>query len=83
MSYYSRNHSSTTIPLSLIIILLIALLLLRSCASSVSWNNGICSYCGGKYEFKQAIGHRSFTDYMYVCNKCGRAIEVAEYYPNN
>ena len=82
MSYYSRNHKSS-IPLSLIIILLIAILLLRSCTSSVIWNNGICPNCGGKYIFKQAIGHRSFTDYMYVCDQCGRAIETSHYYPDN
>lgn len=81
MSYF--NPKCGTISLSLIIILLIVLLLLfRSCVSSVSWNNGICSYCGGKYEFKQAIGHQSFTDYMYVCNECGHAIEISHYYPN-
>lgn len=64
MSYYSRHDSG---PFSweffaLCILLLIALLFIRSCSSSVAWNNGICSYCGGHYKFQQAIGCRGLPE---------------------
>lgn len=83
MSYYSRHDSGPSFSwefFALGILLLIALLFIRSCSSSVAWNNGICSYCGGHYKFQQAIGHQSYTDYMYICDTCGRSIEVAEYH---
>jgi len=83
MSYYSRHDSGPSFSwefFALCILLLIALLFIRSCSSSVAWNNGICSYCGGHYKFQQAIGHQHTTDYLYTCDTCGRSIEVAEHY---
>lgn len=83
MSYYSRNHSSN--PdwhfFALGIIILIVLLFIRSCSSSVAYNNGTCVFCGGHYVFQQAVGHRSWTNYLYKCNRCGRMIETSECYP--
>lgn len=83
MSYYSREYSRNFDWhfLGLAILLLIILLFIRSCAGSVAYNNGVCQYCGGHYVFQQAVGHRNFTDYMYVCDTCGRMIETSEYYP--
>ncbi len=82
MSYYRRNHSGT--PnwkfFVICIILIIVLLIARSCMSDTTWNNGICSNCGGHYRFQQAIGHQYFTDYMYTCDKCGHSIEVMHHY---
>lgn len=83
MSYYSRHDSGPSFSWEFFapcILLLIALLFIRSCSSSVAWNNGICSYCGGHYKFQQAIGHQHMTDYLYTCDTCGRSIEVAEHY---
>ena len=39
------------------------------------WNNGHCE-CGGTWEYEQAVGHRSSTSYIYVCDKCGKRIEM-------
>ena len=42
------------------------------------WNNGHCNVCGGAFEYEQAVGHRSSTSYIYVCNGCGKRIELYE-----
>ena len=47
------------------------------------YNNGLCINCGGTYEFKQAVGSYAGIGYMYICNKCGRMIEINKYYPPN
>lgn len=39
------------------------------------WNNGHCE-CGGTWEYEQAVGHRSSTSYIYICDKCGERIEM-------
>lgn len=39
------------------------------------WNNGHCE-CGGTWEYEQAVGHRSSTNYIYICDKCGERIEM-------
>ena len=82
MSYYCRHNSSSSSWefIALLIVILVALLFIRSCSSSVIWNDGICPYCGGHYKFQQAIGHRNYTDYMYTCDTCGRSIEIGEHY---
>ena len=85
MSYYKRSHLRTFDWKFFMaaIIFLILLFILRSCVSSNTWNNGICSYCGGHYKFQQAIGHNHYTEYMYTCDKCGHSIEVAHHYQEN
>lgn len=40
------------------------------------WNNGICTECGGKYEYLEAVGHKYDTDFIYRCNQCGKIIEL-------
>ena len=42
------------------------------------WNDGYCNVCGGVLKYEQAIGHRSSTSYIYVCENCGKRIEVFE-----
>lgn len=42
------------------------------------WNDGHCDICGGTWEYEQAVGHRSSTSYIYVCEDCGKRIEVFE-----
>ena len=39
------------------------------------WNNGHCE-CGGTWKYEQAVGHKSSTSYIYVCDKCGERIEM-------
>ena len=42
------------------------------------WNGGHCDICGGTWEYEQAVGHRSSTSYIYVCEDCGKRIELYE-----
>lgn len=42
------------------------------------WNNGHCDDCGGTWVYEQAVGHRSDTSYIYVCEDCGKRIELFE-----
>ena len=42
------------------------------------WNNGHCDVCGGTWEYEQAVGHRTSTSYIYVCENCGKRIELLE-----
>ena len=66
--------------IALLILLLIIVLFIESCASNDIYNNGICKICGGNYEFYQAVGHQYFTKYLYECDKCGNIIEVNQHY---
>lgn len=82
MSYYNKHDSPSWEFFAICILLIIILQFMASCASHNVWNNGICS-CGGNYKFEQAIGHRNYTSYMYICDKCGRSIEIENYYPED
>lgn len=42
------------------------------------WNDGHCDVCGGVWQYEQAVGHRSSTSYIYICNGCGKRIEINE-----
>lgn len=42
------------------------------------WNGGHCNTCGGTWEYEQAVGHRAITSYIYVCENCGKRIEISE-----
>lgn len=42
------------------------------------WNDGHCDVCGGTWEYEQAVGHRISTSYIYVCEDCGKRIELFE-----
>ncbi len=42
------------------------------------WNNGRCDVCGGVWNYEQAVGHRYETSYIYVCDGCGKRIEISE-----
>ena len=81
--FYSRNDKPRPWPFLIAAILILLLIdFIRSCESSINYNDGICS-CGGYYIYQQAIGHQYWTDYLYICDKCGRAIEISEYYSEN
>ena len=41
------------------------------------WNNGHCDVCGGTWKYEQAVGHRYSTAYIYVCEDCGKRIEIS------
>ena len=42
------------------------------------WNDGHCDVCGGTWKYEQAVGHRYSTYYIYVCDNCGKRIEISE-----
>ena len=42
------------------------------------WNNGRCDVCGGTWNYEQAVGHKYETSYIYVCDNCGKRIEISE-----
>lgn len=42
------------------------------------WNGGHCNTCGGTWKYEQAVGHRAATSYIYVCENCGKRIEISE-----
>ncbi len=60
--------------------ILILFMIIGSIISADNFNNGICRICGGQYEFKNAIGHRYTTEYVYVCKQCGNLITTTSYY---
>ena len=78
--YYRNNDYNPFIPALILIAFLIFLLLIDNIVSSTQYNNGICS-CGGTFKYEQAVGHRYQTRYLYICDKCGRTIEIPQYYP--
>ncbi len=42
------------------------------------WNDGHCDVCGGTWKYEQSVGHRYSTTYIYVCEDCGKRIELNE-----
>lgn len=42
------------------------------------WNDGHCDVCGGTWQYEQAVGHRFSTAYIYICDECGKRIEINE-----
>lgn len=42
------------------------------------WNGGHCDICDGAWEYEQAVGHMYQTTYIYICDKCGKRIELNE-----
>ena len=78
--YKSSDSSATLIMIGILIVILLFLTVVRSCSSSTAYNNGICPICGGAYVFKETVGHRYSTNYIYICNKCGHLIESSIYF---
>ena len=74
--------------LELVILFLLTLILLFSIAfigvkysqkeDERKYNGGVCE-CGGNYVYQQAVAHAYDTDYIYICDKCGRMIELETY----
>ena len=57
--------------------------LLDSCSKGTdieAWNCGYHEYCGGRWKYEQAVGHRYSTNYIYVCDKCGMRHEFYNYF---
>lgn len=45
-------------------------------AMTERYNNGICTVCGGDYEFSGATRSNTSQYYFYTCEDCGHTIEV-------
>lgn len=77
--------SDIKVKLIFVLLLLFILFLfneIRGCDGNNQYNNGYCP-CGGHWQYQQAIGrgkYNEYTDYIYKCDKCGRIIEVSNYY---
>ena len=78
--YYRNNNPNPFIPLFIAIAIFIIFSFIANIAGSIQYNDGICS-CGGTFKYEQAVGHRYNTTYLYICDKCGRTIEIPDYYP--
>lgn len=69
-----------TVVLALFILFLFCEI--RGCDSKNQYNNGYCP-CGGHWQYQQAISrgkYGEYTNYIYKCDKCGRIIEISNYY---
>ena len=77
---YRRNDNTNLEVIAIFAGILILLMIINSIISADNFNNGICRVCGGQYEFKNAIGHRYTTEYVYVCKQCGNLITTTSYY---
>ena len=78
--YKDTDSETNFILIAFLIILVIILFTVKGCVSSNIYNNGICTHCGGNLVFKEAVGHRYSTNYIYICDKCGRLIESSVYF---
>lgn len=65
-----------SIIMASIIILFVIIAVICIISDKPQHNNGICTECGGQYEFVQAVGHKFDTSYIYKCNECGKIIET-------
>lgn len=78
--YYRNNNTNPFILSFIAIAIIIVVLFIDNIISSTQYNDGICP-CGGTFQYKQAIGYRYETRYLYICDKCGRTIKILQYHP--
>lgn len=76
---YRRNNTNLEV-IAILTGILVLLMIINSIISADKFNNGVCRVCGGRYEFKNAVGHRYTTEYVYVCKQCGNLITTNSYY---
>ena len=41
------------------------------------YNDGICTICGGEYEFAGGSRYRNCSEYYYTCENCGHTITTS------
>ena len=76
-----REYLPEIIPIIVTIFLIIVLFGVKACSAKhyeKLWNDGHCYVCGGTWKYEQAVGHISSTAYIYVCEGCGKRIEICE-----
>lgn len=76
---YRRDNTNLKV-IAILVGILALLMIINSIISADNFNNGICRVCGGQYEFKNAVGHKYTTEYVYVCKQCGNLITTTSYY---
>lgn len=61
------------------VVLIIVIVVGMVFADNKAWNNGICVECEkGHYQYKEAIGHKLSSSFLYECDNCGHMIELQE-----
>lgn len=78
--YHQHSLSVSLITILILLGVLLVIFVIQGINSSNAYNNGICPYCGGTYVFKETVGHRYSTNYIYICNKCGHLFESSTYF---
>ena len=80
MDNYFDKHPLAELAILLAIIFVVAAIVITGerIRDNKVWNDGRC-LCGGRWEFVQAVGHQSDTDYIYKCNNCGKLIQIENY----
>lgn len=77
-----RDYLLEIIVIIATILIIIALVLgAKECSAKHDeklWNDGHCDVCGGTWKYEQAVGHRYNTAYIYICEDCGKRIEINE-----
>lgn len=68
--------------LAIVVVVAISLLIIWACftqreAEIEYYNDGICTICGGEYEFSGATRYRSSSEYFYTCEDCGHTIQTS------
>ena len=78
---YNNDNGTPSSFIAILLAIILILLVINGIANYNKYNNGVCSWCGGTFKYEQAVGHRYETRYLYICDKCGRSIEISQYYP--
>ena len=79
---YSGEESIISGIVGAIIAVAIMVLFISAClgqnkAEIEYYNNGICTICGGEYEFAGGSRYRNHSEYYYTCENCGHTITTS------
>ncbi len=76
------NMVKVIIGMAVLIIILVGVCYLEKKHDEKIYNNGVCTECGGHYEYSQLVrnGTASTKSYIYRCDKCHKIIELSSYY---
>lgn len=74
-SEFNADIMYIVILLSIAIIKALVIFIYNKISDILHWHHGCCK-CGSRWVYQQAIGHKDCTNYLYICPKCGKIIEV-------
>ena len=66
------------VSIILILLYIIAKPTITKIKNEHTYNHGVCTECGGYYEFISAAKNTNIAYYYYKCNKCGKLIEISK-----